>query len=756
MNQHKGAIGKNNYLGSCGYAKQCPAFQAVYTYISEANDYISDFPSSGMWKIVSNQGKSGILHYGDSIQLQLVSNKWRLVVCGSSNCNPSAALSIAITNKATSKNVDLWQIVPENKDMNNRDAVKIGDSIKLLNVYSAWKGQTWLVTCGMGVNEAACGNGQVFSVKTCLLNSSDSNNEVSNWVIKRNFKRIVDSINLSDKPYINYNSSNSKFIIDSVEKNITNNNKVDTTNNMETFANYSSGGVVDSNIELTDAQSNTLNDILNPSTTNDVTNIIPGEYDINSEATNYNIQASNLNQRKGKNCSWGWNSSCIPDDINYNANTSLIQNKTIAPLPYSCKSSNLDPNQTIAIKNDKIAKDYGGNNGTVNCNTYCQNSNSEWPPSKGSTCISGKVNGVDDSKWCSTGTGLHKGLQSCKCSSVDNNAKSYIYVDGRKMPIDKNDINNGCYSAKYWMDPSIKSTCGAGDIGKICDTSLKPPVSVSQECLDAIPTISGNKADNTIECASDLRPSQKISIKNTLSQKANQLSNKVRKSSLLYNTKSAIVASKYGELDKSNNILRTHVNNSQSNKLKLDKLDNSIYSQQRQIQIANDETRRRNENLFLLKLLLTYILVIAIPMIVKNTLGESFKNSYLILICIFITIPFIYMLGWNLTSIRNRSPMRWPLRNWAKGTIPDDNDNDNDEDRNTPTCPPPQDKVDKCKKEAEALEEEISTIELQKSRMSKREDKLDNKENSLKKQLCTAKKCIPGQACNEIDFNMAI
>ena len=42
------------------------------------------------------------------------------------------------------------------------------------------------------------------------------------------------------------------------------------------------------------------------------------------------------------------------------------------------------------------------------------------------------------------------------------------------------------------------------------------------------------------------------------------------------------------------------------------------------------------------------------------------------IIVVLISIPFAYILFMNLYSVRNRSPLRWPLRNWPVGPIPAD------------------------------------------------------------------------------------
>ena len=400
---------------------------------------------------------------------------------------------------------------------------------------------------------------------------------------------------------------------------------------------------------------------------------------------------SDYNKKRQGKCNWSWDSTCIPDDISYYTNTQTGNSQAVIPLPDSCQSTDLNPNKPAIIK------------------------------------------GSDGSQ--------------------------YVYVDGRKMKIPKSVSSGGsCYSAKYWIDPSTRVKCASGGTGteSSCPANIPSATDLSSNmnCFNEIPTISGNDAEDkgSVECRTDLRPSQRTLISDSLMKEANKWSTRGRKASLLYNTKTAVAASKYGEMSKSNSLLRKQVDNSQSNTMKLDNLDNSIYSQQRQVQIGNDETRRRNENVFLLKLLLTYILVTGIPMLLKKVFGESFKNGHVLLIFVFITIPFIYILGWNLYSIRNRSSMRWPLRNWPTGPLPDDNDLY--EEEQVPTCPPPANKVAQCQEEADALEEEIHSIERRKHNIQHREKNLEKKEGVLQKRLCNVKNCIPGERCAQGGFTI--
>ncbi len=410
----------------------------------------------------------------------------------------------------------------------------------------------------------------------------------------------------------------------------------------------------------------------------DVTTVWPG-------AGTVVAQQSDYNKKRNSSCKWSWDSTCIPDDISYYANTQVPNNQPVIPLPDACQSTELNPNKPSMIKGSDGAQ--------------------------------------------------------------------YVYVDGRKMKIPDSVSSGGsCYAAKYWIDPSTRTSC-SGSVGSesqsSCPANLPSATDLSSNmnCFNAIPTISGNDAEDkgAVECRTDLRPAQRTLISNSLVKEANKWSTRGRKASLLYNTKTAIAAAKYGEMSKSNSLLRKQVDNSQSNTMKLDNLDNSIYSKQRQVQVGNDETRRRNENLFLLKLLLTYILVTAIPMLLKKVFGDGFKNTHVLLIFIFITIPFIYILGWNLYSIRNRSPMRWPLRNWPTGPLPPDSDLY--EEEQVPTCPPPANKVAQCQEEADALEEEIHAIERNKDSLERKEHTLEEREAVLQTRLCNVKKCIPGQDC---------
>ena len=325
----------------------------------------------------------------------------------------------------------------------------------------------------------------------------------------------------------------------------------------------------------------------------------------------------------------------------------------------------------------------------------------------------------------------------------DATKKHFIYVDGRLMALKDDWDTSGCKMASMWLDPNCSP--GSGNCQPVNDLKNITKNPLSDACYSKLPLLSGNgkswdaKGDgksmvNELECNGDIRPREKVFISNEIVKEANRWSDIGRKNSFLYNTKSAVAASKYGEIEKSNIILRKQVDNSQSNNDKMKRLNSSILSTQRQVQIANDDTRRRNENLFLLKLLLTYCLVIAIPFGLKIPLRNSFKDNHIALIFIFITIPFAYILIKNLYAIRNRSAIRWPLRNWPTGPIP--GDNPTTEEEGPPLCPPPNQCSLIAEEEMRELEEEIQSLRDDEKEKEKEIAKDDKEVSKLEQKLC--------------------
>lgn len=87
----------------------------------------------------------------------------------------------------------------------------------------------------------------------------------------------------------------------------------------------------------------------------------------------------------------------------------------------------------------------------------------------------------------------------------------------------------------------------------------------------------------------------------------------------------------------------------------------------RQIQIQKNFSARRSENIYLLKLLFVYILVLLFFSFIRKIVGKNnFTSPFYVGIMFLFSIPFIIVVSLNLWNIRNRSKMRWELRNYLK------------------------------------------------------------------------------------------
>jgi hypothetical protein len=245
-------------------------------------------------------------------------------------------------------------------------------------------------------------------------------------------------------------------------------------------------------------------------------------------------------------------------------------------------------------------------------------------------------------------------------------------------------------------------------------------------------------------------------IQNKLMGETNRWSDIVRKNTFLYNTKTAIGAAKYSELQHTNSQLQNQLNKLNGINNSNDTITKNIYSSQRQVEIANDAARRRTQNIFLLKLLFTYVFIMCIPLMMGSFFSDRFNSTNTVLLMIFISLPFVYILYKNLRSIRSRSAIRWPLRNWARGPLPK-----SQKPTPAPTCPPPE---LPCSPEAEhnleVLEQEIKDVQRLENQLNRGKNILNRIENKLEQGLCKDyKNCpkknkygIPIRGCDTINI----
>lgn len=97
-------------------------------------------------------------------------------------------------------------------------------------------------------------------------------------------------------------------------------------------------------------------------------------------------------------------------------------------------------------------------------------------------------------------------------------------------------------------------------------------------------------------------------------------------------------------------------------------LDKDINTMRRQVEIIQDSSLRKENTVFLLKLLLTYLSLIFIPLILASK--QFFTWMTFTYIFIAVTILFAIIIYYNLRSVMSRDPMRFSLRDFGDAMKP--------------------------------------------------------------------------------------
>ena len=118
---------------------------------------------------------------------------------------------------------------------------------------------------------------------------------------------------------------------------------------------------------------------------------------------------------------------------------------------------------------------------------------------------------------------------------------------------------------------------------------------------------------------------------------------------------------------KSDIVLRKQQDELDNNYTYIDNMKGDILTVRRQVEISMNDTLKRNNNVFLLKLLFMYLLVMIIPIILIN--NENI--STLVGTGVMSTISGIFVLSviWNFYQHRNRNSLRSSLRQFTTPTI---------------------------------------------------------------------------------------
>ena len=159
-------------------------------------------------------------------------------------------------------------------------------------------------------------------------------------------------------------------------------------------------------------------------------------------------------------------------------------------------------------------------------------------------------------------------------------------------------------------------------------------------------------------------------------EKAKALDDKTRQ----YDRDTVVLQSLYDNEMKSEIVLKKQDREMERNEKKLGNIKQDVLTLRRQVEIAQDETWRRNNKLFLLKTFFTFLLSIMIPLIlVKNDKLSMKRASFAIMI---LSVLFSLVVLWNLFHGRNRNNLRYNLRHWSSPKLSDIIDQEDEDEIN--------------------------------------------------------------------------
>ena len=270
----------------------------------------------------------------------------------------------------------------------------------------------------------------------------------------------------------------------------------------------------------------------------------------------------------------------------------------------------------------------------------------------------------------------------------------------------------GCYSKGTGFNPNLPG----------CSVSEKGVQGVTKKCATSS-TKNTYPAENQKDCT-DHCFGTKYSDKDTFTgtsggylqeRSAQNLVNETRywksrghSAVLLYNIHTNTFKDSLQGSEQSNLLLDKSTQEMYTNREIIKRLDGSIYSLQRQVDISNDHALHLMQYTFLLKVIFLYGLVLMLLFFMKRRLSSRFPTPYVIGLFGLITLPVIGIFFMNYLSTKSRFDMRWPLREWAMDKHPG---SDEPTPSSSSTCTPLPEETNLYREQMDVLQEDIQTLE---------------------------------------------
>ena len=275
----------------------------------------------------------------------------------------------------------------------------------------------------------------------------------------------------------------------------------------------------------------------------------------------------------------------------------------------------------------------------------------------------------------------------------------------------------GCYSkgTAFTTDARGKSGCSVYEKGKqgvthkCANSTTKNAYMAAENATDCTDHCFGTKySDNETFTGTSGGYLQERSAQNLVNE-TRYWKSRGHSAVLLYNIHTNTLNGSLRGSEQSNLLLDKSTQEMYTNRETLKRLDGSIYSLQRQVDISNDNALHLMQYTFVLKVLLVYILILLLLFFMKQRLGKRLPTPYVTGLFGLISLPVIGIFFMNYLSTKSRSDMRWPLRQWAMDRHPGSDEPTSSS--SSSSCTPLPEETDLYREQMEVLHEGIQTLQ---------------------------------------------
>ena len=185
------------------------------------------------------------------------------------------------------------------------------------------------------------------------------------------------------------------------------------------------------------------------------------------------------------------------------------------------------------------------------------------------------------------------------------------------------------------------------------------------------------------------------------------------------------------QLEVRNQVLKLQSDEIVQGRHKIDNMDKDLNTLRRQVEIIQDSSLRKSNTLFILQTVLTFLILLFIPMILAYK--QYIDRRIFTYIAIVLSILFALILFYNLRSVWNRDPNRFSIRNFGDTMKPS---------KSATKCVSnlsrrlsPRDlELRQRAKQLDTLDERLKKIEEDKKELEMKTQELDRKEKELQQQ----------------------